>query len=229
MTTKCHDLLSLFVDDAPRDKKSRKVARLRPHREASQVHLPIFGAEDRELIACEEIAASQRPLARADCQAEARPCPWVACSQHLFNGRFELYERLIDSIECKPGEKIVDALARRIGEDGWPVGVRERDDGAIEFERINLVDKSGAVLRGPLPTCALDVAEQVAKGAVGDGELSNEDVARLTGQTREGVRVLIARVGPEFARAESLRPWLLEVASSEAIASLAGVDFFGED
>jgi hypothetical protein len=230
MSEKCQPHPLLFeIDDEARIKKTRSVARSPVRAGVAQVHLPIFNEEEQRENQMLELLDAHRPLTRADCQEEARPCPYSWCPWHLFHGRFELYERVLDRIEPGPDEAIEDAVSRMIGENGWPVGVVE-EDGKILFERIELRDGlhkyDRPALAGPLPTCALDVAEQVK--AVG-GELTNEDVSRLTGQTREGVRVLIKRVGPVFVRHHALRPWLLEIATEEEIADLAAVNYFGGD
>lgn len=84
---------------------------------------------------------------------------------------------------------------------------------------------SSTDVRGPWPTCSLDVANDIHDAGA---TLEAEDTARLLKKTRECVRLIEINRRDVFARAEGLRPWLEEITSKAELDEHAGeVDYFG--
>lgn len=84
-------------------------------------------------------------------------------------------------------------------------------------------------VRGPWPTCSLDVAQEVADGS---GELGAEDTARALAKTREAVRQIEARSRQDFARDPDLRAWLTDIVDEDRLdefASGSDLDWYGDD
>lgn len=222
--------------------------------DAVNLRLPIFSPEESELRALEDLALQQRPVTRGDCEEEARPCPWVRCPKHLYFDRFLEFEEIIDAIdEVSEAEDwaVLQAVAEALIGKFRPAPPDDDPDGKAKRPRTKeaLRDavrggramvtsyKRGSLradvlssphVRGPWPTCSLDVAEDVKNA---DAELEQEDTGRANGLTREAVRLIERRVLPSFAGEESLRPWLEELVGEERLdeLSMSGVDWFGGD
>lgn len=83
---------------------------------------------------------------------------------------------------------------------------------------------SSTDVRGPWPTCSLDVAKDIHDAGA---TLEAEDTARLINKTRECVRLIEINRRRDFARARALRPWLEEIASKAELDEHATED--GDD
>jgi len=68
----------VVTDSRRRPRRSRPRARTESVRALRHAGIEVLHADDLEHI---EV---QRPATRADCRDGMRPCPWVACSKHLY-------------------------------------------------------------------------------------------------------------------------------------------------
>lgn len=136
-----------------------------------------------------------------------------------------LFEQTEDDTEGRSRRpKTAEAVeaAARAGRAIYTVDKSRGKGGTIRSGVLSSTD-----VRGPWPTCMLDVAEDVRDGR---GDLDAEDTARLLNVTREAVRLIeTERARREFARSQELRPWLLEFVDEEQLDSYAELDWFGED
>lgn len=289
----CDSQPSLFEDleERPKPQGRRNPTRHTASRQKEvNLHLPIYAPEEAELRRLEDLAVTQRPIARGDCEQEARPCPWVRCPKHLYFDRFVEFEAIMDAIaeaeldlpviELLESERyesiveelsdcperwpewargshrartnddeavqsaIVEALVRRFTPTDDPDGKAKRprtrealreavSRGRAMFTSLKKGKLRSDVLssphvRGPWPTCSLDVADNIREAGA---ELEQEDTARVNGLTREGVRQIEIRVLPRFAAERGLRPWLEELVGEERLEELSktSVDWFGDD
>jgi len=220
--------------------RTRRAVERRPmtRSAATQIHLPILSTEDAEVARFEAFADTSAPLTRADCLAEARPCPWVRCRFHIYAERIEVFNTIVEAVSQGDGETLESAIARVVkserveGKTGlrWTaMGAKlKTPTGNIEFEKLE-----SDHVEGPWPTCALDVADQVR---LGGKSTSMADAAKLVGLSREGIRLADRRIAAIFVAHESLRPWIDEVVAShqaevrrsERAKAREGVDHFGE-
>lgn len=221
----CDPKTTLFVLDEPSRPKERRIpVAAKVTRTPPQLHLPVFEGEDRELAAMEEFSVAHRPLTRADCQGEARPCPWVLCKWHLYNQRFEEFAAVLDLVPEVDGDRIERRPKRPVCATEVVGKHNPRD--RLEPDDV-IVVPINADLSEIWPTCALDIADEV--GLRGDW-LTQEDVAALLSITREGVRQIQQRAAGFAAADKGLRVYLEGMVSSEAIdqALDRGIEWYGE-
>ncbi|MGN6107941.1 MAG: hypothetical protein ACTHU0_22725 [Kofleriaceae bacterium] len=98
-----------------------------------------------------------RPKTRADCRAEARPCPWVSCRHHL----------LLEVAASKPPEgrdaraTTIRLNAAQTGRSGRPPGLASSSAAAL----VRLwIDDAVELLSSMRYTCALDVVDDYPDG-----------------------------------------------------------------
>jgi hypothetical protein len=112
-----------------------------------------------------------RPKTRADCRAEARPCPWVGCRYHL----------LADIADSKPraGERAPRPTSIRLitsSKGGRRRGLRS--SAAVDVVR-GWIDDAVEQLSRLEYTCALDVADAFPEG------IPTRRLARILWVTRQ--------------------------------------------
>lgn len=233
------DTLTLFELDEtepPEVKARRNPARVPATRSKPQLHLPVFTGEEAEITRLEEFAEEHRPLQRGECLEEARPCPWVSCRWHLYHARFEEFATLIDMIPDSDDDLRVDGALEQVFGEGPAAteatgkrGPAEAVPGeAIAMTAIRPQSADEPELRGPWPTCALDVADDVMQAGKALGQTS---VAALAGVTREAVRQIQFQAAEFVAVDPAMRDFLLDGLTSQAKVDAArerNLDKYGD-
>jgi hypothetical protein len=119
-----------------------------------------------------------RPVTRADCLDEARPCPWVACKHHL------LLEVASCSTELDPRPPSL-RLNRRTGKNGRREGLSSSDAAALV--RV-WIDDAFELLVTMEYTCVLDVVRDWPYG------VPPAVLARILGVSAQHVRSDVQRL-----------------------------------
>jgi hypothetical protein len=139
----------------------------------------------------------ERPRTRAECRAEARPCPWVGCRHHL------LLELAMPMTEQRKDPR---AMTLRLNAPAAGRVRYGRRPGLHVGAAANVVrawiDDAVAALMSMPYTCALDVADDFPDG------LSSRDVGLLLGVSEQGALKLFsdARKSAAAVRLEDLEP-----------------------
>jgi hypothetical protein len=130
--------------------------------------------------------AIPRPVTRAECLQEARPCPWASCRHHL----------LLEVTATKGGDDVRPTtlrLNRPRQLRGQPPGRTGRRAGLAATAAHQLVeqwiDDAVELLQGMKYTCALDVANEYPDGITDCG------VGLVLGVSERGARMDIERAG----------------------------------
>jgi len=109
----------------------------------------------------------ERPRTRADCDGQARPCPWTSCRYHL---ALDINQGT-GSVHLNAGARDRRTLpvSRRLGAEEW-------------------LDRAADTLLGMPETCALDVAER--------GGATLEEIAAWAGhRDHRNRRIVITQIG----------------------------------
>lgn len=115
-----------------------------------------------------------RPMRRADCEREARPCPWVGCRHHL----------LLEVARTKGGRDVRPTSLRvNRASRGRPIIGRRRGlaSSAAHLVVQRWIDDAVEQLSSMMYTCALDVARDYPEG------LAESSVAFLLGVTEQAI------------------------------------------